>query len=637
MIGETMRSLKITFLSLLFVLFTTSAMAQDGGAAGLIARLGGTPCPDDSAFTCVTLSVPVDHFDASNSATIDVVFGLLPATGERRGMFVTVVGGPGYSGLSVADWYSSYFDPSVLEHFDIVFFDQRGIANSQGTYCVNAVTAYDTADLMTDTPENEAAAIDAARQFVQDCTAEMEHSELLPYLGTRQAIEDLELFRQAIGDDRFYLYGESYGTQYSQTYAAAYPQHLSGLILDGVVDLTLEVQDYYVEQAQAFSDALTATLQVCNADDACADDIGGSAVSSYDLLYQHLTEQPVTTRFPLPDGSSVDRTFTATDLETVAADAVYEESARMNFVRAMGAANIHDDYVPFLRLKYQVLGVDPTTQEPIPDPTFSVAAYYAIECNDYNFFSGTPDERAEAYMRAGDAVDASIDRLSSVFYGDLPCVFWNVQGEQTRPAPLTAEGVQTFVLNSTLDPATPVQQGYDVFSRLADGYQITMQGGPHVIFGRENECPDAAITDWMVNGTLPAERETTCEGRVMSPYISLSPVTITNIEEGMNALDIELSLAADYRYWDLISVLTIGCTYGGTVDFVATEDGELWNLNDCAMFPNFTVSGTAILDYNVEQFTLNAQAVLDENAAASVTYTRAALYAGEGETITEVQ
>src|SRR5690349_16126749 len=121
--GETMRLLKFTFFLLLLALMTVyPAMAQGGGAAALIQTLGGTPCPDDSAFTCVTMTVPVDHFDASNTATIDVVWALLPATGERRGMFVTSVGGPGYSGLSVADWYTSYFDPSVTEHFDIVFF-----------------------------------------------------------------------------------------------------------------------------------------------------------------------------------------------------------------------------------------------------------------------------------------------------------------------------------------------------------------------------------------------------------------------------------------------------------------------------------------------------------------------------------
>ena len=34
------------------------------------------------------------------------------------------------------------------------------------------------------------------------------------------------------------LYGESYGTELAQAYAAAHPDRLSALILDGAVDLT---------------------------------------------------------------------------------------------------------------------------------------------------------------------------------------------------------------------------------------------------------------------------------------------------------------------------------------------------------------------------------------------------------------
>ncbi len=86
-------------------------------------ELGGTPCPNDSAFTCVTLTVPLDHFDPANRQTLDVVFGVLPASGQRKGMFVIVTGGPGTAGLSYADSYLSGFDPSILEHFDLVFFD----------------------------------------------------------------------------------------------------------------------------------------------------------------------------------------------------------------------------------------------------------------------------------------------------------------------------------------------------------------------------------------------------------------------------------------------------------------------------------------------------------------------------------
>ena len=166
---------------------------------------------------------------------------------------------------------------------------------------------------------------------------------------------------------------------------------------------------------------------------------------------------------------------------------------------------------------------------------------------------------------------------------------------------------------------------------------LTMSGGPHVIFGRGNECPDAAVTAWMVDGTLPAERENTCPGRVMTTYIPLTPVEVDTVEEGMNGLDLELSFAAEYIYWDFADLLTVGCTYGGTVEFVPTDTGELWNLNDCAMFPNFSVSGTGILDYEAEQLTLNAEATLGEDAPVFLTYTRDALYAGEGETTTQSQ
>jgi hypothetical protein len=105
----------------------------------------------------------------------------------------------------------------------------------------------------------------------------------------------------------------------------------------------------------------------------------------------------------------------------------------------------------------------------------------------------------------------------------------------------------------------------------------------------------------------------------------------------MNALDIDLSFTAEYRYWDLSALLTIGCTHGGVVEFVPTETGELWNLVACAMSPHFVVSGTGILDYETEQLTLNVQATLRSDPVAFVSYTRGALFAGEGETETRVQ
>ncbi|MBK9210929.1 MAG: alpha/beta fold hydrolase [Anaerolineales bacterium] len=221
--------------------------------------LGGVPCPD-SDFTCVTLTVPLNHFDPNDSRTLDVVFAILPATGERKGMFVTVTGGPGTAGLTSADGYTAAFDPAIPEHFDIVFFDQRGVGQSGGLQCVQAATMFYLASWDTSTVEGENALLETARIFSNDCVTEMGNPEILPYLGTEQAVEDLEFFRQVMGDEKIWLYGESYGTQYSQMYAAAHPDHLAALVLDGTVDLTLSGVEYYKQQATAFNDVLKLTL-----------------------------------------------------------------------------------------------------------------------------------------------------------------------------------------------------------------------------------------------------------------------------------------------------------------------------------------------------------------------------------------
>src|SRR5262245_54306951 len=99
-------------LALCFLtVFVTSARAvQQEDTAAILERLGGYPCPN-SEFTCVKLPVPINHFAADRPLTMEVVFGVLPATGERKGMFVTVTGGPGTSGLAVADGYTSAFAP----------------------------------------------------------------------------------------------------------------------------------------------------------------------------------------------------------------------------------------------------------------------------------------------------------------------------------------------------------------------------------------------------------------------------------------------------------------------------------------------------------------------------------------------
>ena len=65
---------------------TPATEASAGGEiAAKLEELGGTACEENPDFTCVTIQVPLNHFDAANTETLDVVFAVSPATGETHG------------------------------------------------------------------------------------------------------------------------------------------------------------------------------------------------------------------------------------------------------------------------------------------------------------------------------------------------------------------------------------------------------------------------------------------------------------------------------------------------------------------------------------------------------------------------
>jgi len=580
--------------------------AAEESTTSRLERLGGTPCPE-SDFTCITITVPYDHFNP-DGRTLDVVFGVLPASGERKGIFVTANGGPGMAGLQVADNYTAAFDPSIAEYFDIVFFDQRGVGLSGGLQCVEAAAAFYRAEWSASTPEEETALVAAARSFAADCVAEMNTPDTLAYLGTEQAVEDLDLFRAAMGDETIWLYGESYGTQFAQTYAAAHPNRLAGLILDGTVDLTLNGLEFYAQQAQAFNDVLVETLKACDADKLCQADMGSDALLVYDTLAANLRQEPQAVDFPLPTGGTASRMFTFSDLETAASGFLYSEGARMIFLRALASYARDGTLVPMLRLLYNSLILDPETEEAILDPSWSDAIYYGVECQDYSYPGATPEERAEALLRAGDAIDASLPRFASIFYGDLPCAFWHTaRDEDTRIPPFSAEGIPTLVLGSTTDPATPYQNGVDVFNRLEDGYLVTHAGGPHVIFGWGNACVDDLVTAFLVEDALP-DRQTECEGAVAYEFVPLAPRSAADFADPLEALesvDNEMYYLPEYYYWDLDTPTATGCPFGGSWTFEASDDGEAYTFAGCAFSEGFIMTGSGSYSYDTELFTLN--------------------------------
>jgi pimeloyl-ACP methyl ester carboxylesterase len=598
----------------------TELPSQEPEITAKLEELGGTSCEENPDFTCVTITVPLNHFDSGNTKTIDVVFAVYPASGERYGMFIQAFpGGPGGEGISTGGftWYSE----DILEHYDIVYFDQRGLGLSNPLECPNAYEAdflnylgeVDTfGEEGYDTPEEQEAAINDARVFVQDCVAEIgiEPADLA-FFGTEQVAEDIDSFRETIGDEKIWMYGVSYGTAVAQTYAYAHPDRLGGLILDGTINMTLRGEESSLSQEKAFDKVLLATLNACNADEACAADMGEDAVQAYDDLAATIAENPLEYEFPLAPGETVSGTFTFSQFEYTTAYQMYSLSGRMLYLRALAAAN-DGDMIPMLRLMYHNTLIDPETYEYQPDATFSDTMFYDVLCTDNSFFAGTQEERIAQIIDAGQASNGTVPRLDGSVYTGLYCAFWpTAPTEVVERGPLTLEGVPTFVLNATLDPATPFEEGQFVYENLADGYHLYVEGGRHSIYGWGYECPDAYVSDFLVNGTLPQEREIVCEDwgtDVTRAYEPWSPQDISeyeNVLDALYAVNGEIQLQTEYFYGSFEEDVAVACPFDGSFTFGPSEEGESFTFEECAYIQGFALTGSGGLNYETSIVTFD--------------------------------
>lgn len=590
--------------------------------APIVAR---STCPD-SEFICITIRTPLDHFGHSGK-TIEVVFGVLPARdpAKRKGMLVTAVGGPGASGLQVADAYATTLDEAIRDAFDLVFVDQRGIGLSGGFDCAEAAATYYQTDGRGRTWAQEQALVEAARRFVDDCLRSLPPPEHLQFYTTRQAVEDLELFRQTMSEGRLWLYGESYGTQFAQWYAAAHSDRVAGLILDGAVDLTLDGIRFARDTTRAFNDVLLATLKDCNAKSDCRRDVSGDAVGAYDRLAAQLDRQPATFQFPLPDGRVVTRTLGLSELETAAAGFLYTEGERMLLQRAIAAAS-GGDYTLLARLFYAALGLDPVTLAPLPPSGYSDSAYYVFTCNDYHYFDGSSDARARAYLRAGDAMERVIPRMQSVFYGDLPCVFWPRLNVPAKYDSMPARDIPTLILGATADPATPVEQGRAIARRLARARLIITVGGAHVTFNRGDDCPDRLVTRFLIENQLPARAETRCAGVIADDYAPIAPADAGRFADALAAVrsfEIELLHLPEYYHWDGDTETAVGCTRGGSATFAPAAEHEgatRFTLSGCAFSTGFILRGSGLYEADRDRFVLDVR--VSGNQAGALRYVR---------------
>src|SRR4051812_48484508 len=90
-----------------------------------------TPCNN---VQCGSLAVPLDP-KRPHGAQVALALARRPATQKRIGVLLTNPGGPGGSGVDFLRSARSVFRSDVLDHFDIISWDPRGVGGSAPVQC----------------------------------------------------------------------------------------------------------------------------------------------------------------------------------------------------------------------------------------------------------------------------------------------------------------------------------------------------------------------------------------------------------------------------------------------------------------------------------------------------------------------
>ncbi len=472
-------------LSVAFVLLVAFTVAP-GSAAG-DQTPAGHPCGARDQAICGTVEVPLDRADPS-AGSIRIGYELYPhsdATGPARETIVAIEGGPGYATTASRGYYLGLFRPMMDRH-DLLLVDLRGTGTSEPIDC------RPLQDLRL--PE-----YDRWVQAVGRCGRQLAGAS--DVYGTANAADDLADVLDALGIDTIDLYGDSYGTFFSQTFAVRHPDRLRALILDAAYPVE-GADPWWRDLARAAADGMRL---VCDRDPGCAA-VGGDPVRRLAKLDRRLARNPITGVAPNADGKFRRVTVDPGILNYIYTGAGYSPTVYRELDAAVRAALApHPDPMPLLRLAREnvYLGGGGAPRY------YSQGLADAVSCNDYPQLYemlAPPSERPQQYLEAIQQLERNDpnafapftvqEAISSPVEDFDSCLRWPVPDRPLPPLPdlHSYPDVPTLVLVGDLDSVTSTEGAQQVASSFPNSTFVPVANMTHVTaLGDRHRCASQIV------------------------------------------------------------------------------------------------------------------------------------------------
>lgn len=485
---------------LILALILVAGCARSTSSSGLerfyTQKLAWSSC--DKVFECGSVTVPLDYANPTGP-TIQLAAVRAPATdrAHRIGSLITNPGGPGGSGVDFVErnypaqpGQPSHFGPRLRADFDIVGFDPRGVGRSAPVTCLSdaQLDRYLAQDPTPNTPAEVDAVVTGDKTFDAGCQARS--AWLLPYVGTPNAARDMDVLRAALGEEKMYYLGASYGTYLGAVYADLFPTHIARAVLDGPLPPSLTNRQLGLGQARGFQAEFARFISDCVTHPDCplGTDPGIAGQKLVDFLASTDTHL-----LPTGTGRMLDEALAQTGVIVT----LYDSPRTWPLLRRVLAMAIAGDGRGLLELSDLYYQRDPKTGHYSNESEANVA----INCLDHpDQVHSVADVQAEspAYQQASPLIGASFA------WGDLTCAYWPVP-PKSQPHPVHYAGAPPILVLGTIhDPATPYPGAQLMAQRLGAAVLLTYNGDGHTAYRRGSTCIDTAVDTYLVQGAAPA-------------------------------------------------------------------------------------------------------------------------------------
>ena len=446
---------------------------------------------------CGLVEVPVDYQD-TEAGSISIAINVHRASSpyQRIGYLFVNPGGPGLSGVEmVRGTLEERFTVEILERFDIIGFDPRGLGASGPQFACGEpgeqIALLAGIDGYIDTPEEIAAGEAAANLCIQSM------GQAGRLLHTDYVARDMDEIRQALGAEQVSYYGSGYGATLGGWYATLFPDSVRAMVVasaDNPVDPASTQQERIagqLEEIAAIAAGLEEALTACTNPDDCEIYNGGDPVGYYMEAAAKL--------YLVNDAAGNPQAGLYGVITTL-----YDELFWPFLWEGLFELHENDDPSILAAAAKIQLGDEPA------------GASFTFHVNCLDNWNLRPELDRATRLSDFKVIVAAIKEelpLLAVMDVSFPnsCPFYDQFAPEPLDGSLDGGGVPILVIGNRADPITPLGESEELATdTFSNGYLVETSHPSRVVYP-ENQCVNGHVHQALIDGVYPDERRVVCE------------------------------------------------------------------------------------------------------------------------------